>query len=286
MTPTLSPNTIAAKKRMREMMSQMKKVENRVKKFKYNSNNSNNIVHVGSNNFKNKLKNMKNPVYLVSDVFFTNGEINHVYEKNYLTKFNKLFKKNNPYDLPRAPLSGRIMLINSMRNYGTNVKINKKKVKNFKDEKKHLINKYGEGNYSRYLFKKHFNGALDIKKIENEIEIIKNFLKGLIEFDSSRTLKQVYYTGGFKPYHFDFMKKYKMWAKLLSTFIPSNVKHDKIKNIWELSEKQLDDINHIYEEHKKLKHSKNAIIKKSFLNKRARLIMIKNYKSAWRHSSF
>lgn len=286
MTPTLSPNTIAAKKRMREMMSQMKKVENRVKKFKYNSNNSNNTVHVGSNNFKNKLKNMKNPVYLVSDIFFTNGKINHVYEKNYLTKFNKLFKKNNPYDLPRAPLSGRIMLINSMRNYGTNVKINKKKVKNFKDEKKHLINKYGEGNYSRYLFKKHFNGALDIKKIENEIEIIKNFLKGLIEFDSSRTLKQVYYTGGFKPYHFDFMKKYKMWAKLLSTFIPCNVKHDKIKNIWELSEKQLDDINHIYEEHKKLKHSKNAIIKKSFLNKRARLIMIKNYKSAWRHSSF
>ena len=283
---TLSPNTIAAKKRMREMMSQMKKVENRVKKFKYNSNNSNNTVHVGSNNFKNKLNNMKNPVYLVSDVFFTNGKINHVYEKNYLTKFNKLFKKNNPYDLPRAPLSGRIMLINSMKNYRTNVKINEKKVKNFKDERKNLINKYGEGNYSRYLFKKHFNGALDIKKIENEIKIIKDFLKYYISFDANRTLKQVYYMGGFKPYHFDFMKKHKKWTKLLYKFIPFNVKYDKIKNIWELSEKELKELDDIYEKYKKLKHSKNATVQKSFWNTKARLIMIKNYKSAWRHSNF
>jgi hypothetical protein len=176
------------------------------------------------------------------------------------------------------------MLINSLRNYGTNVKINEKKVKKFKDERKNLINKYGEANYSRYLFKKHFNGTLEIKKIENEIEIIKNFLKDYISFDANRKLKQVYYTGGFKPYHFDFMKKYKRWTKLLFKFIPYNVRYDKIKNIWELSEKELDDINYIYEEHKKLKHSKNSTIQKSFLNKKARLIMIKNYKSAWRHS--
>ena len=135
----------------------------------------------------------------------------------------------------RNVFSNRIFLSKSAAKVKpmTSVKINEKKVKNFKDERKNLINKYGEGNYSRYLFKKHFNGALDIKKIENEIKIIKDFLKYYISFDANRTLKQVYYMGGFKPYHFDFMKKHKTWTNLLYKFLSFKIRH--IPNVFALN---------------------------------------------------
>lgn len=90
-----TPDTKAMKNRYREAQKnnteQKKMIQALINKYKTNNNNKNNMnktLNLNSMNFNEKLRNFKEPVYILSDAIY-NGKIMRIYEKSYLEQMLK-----------------------------------------------------------------------------------------------------------------------------------------------------------------------------------------------------
>lgn len=155
--PSMSPETAAAKKRLQNYASATKRSINYSKKFKKFLKNvkNENVEHLQTNaeNFNNKLKNMNNPTYLLSDVLNSpNGRVRHVYSRDYL---NKVFKNKT---IHRGPHTGIPTGPTLMRRYFKNVTYNNRV---FQNQKRLFIAVFGKvGYHDTALQTKHILGEI------------------------------------------------------------------------------------------------------------------------------
>lgn len=149
-SPAMSPNTMAAKQRLKkhlENAASRKRAEGYSKKFlNFLSQNNNNTNHVFTNdkNFNTKLKDIKNPVYLLSDVMHgTNSRVRHVYARDYL---EKTFKNKTIHRSPMTGVPTSPALMRAYTNRTKNVNVSA-----FQKEKKELIQFFGKYVYEESL---------------------------------------------------------------------------------------------------------------------------------------
>ena len=154
----LSPETRKRKANQKKFLEQQKKANERAKMYakrmKNFQNNTVNHLQTNAPNFKNKLRNMNRPTYLLSDALNNkNGKIRHVYPRDYL---NKVFKNKT---IHRGPHTGVPTDPSMMRNYNGGVNTINNTI--FQNQKKLLIQVYGrEGYYDTKLQSKHLTGEL------------------------------------------------------------------------------------------------------------------------------
>lgn len=155
--PSMSPETAAAKKRLKNYTNKTNRNINYAKKFKkfLASVKNENIEHLQTNasNFNNKLKNVNNPTYLLSDVLNSpNGRVRHVYSRDYL---NKVFKNKT---IHRGPHTGIPTGPTLMRRYFKNITYNNRV---FQNQKRLFIAVFGKtGYYDTPLQTKHILGQI------------------------------------------------------------------------------------------------------------------------------
>ena len=176
----MSPETKRQRRLQENRLKNHKNAVERAKryatKFKNFINNNVNHALVNSNN----VKNIKNPVYLLSDAMLNkNGKVRHVYAKEYL---NKTFKNKTVF---RSPMTGLPTHPDLIRNYNKNAQ--NLNLATFQKERKFLTKVFGKKEYEAIRLQHmlgqikpyHFNFLIYLQKYyPNYIVFVKEFDRG------------------------------------------------------------------------------------------------------------
>lgn len=218
----MSPGERLEKSRQEQRLEEQKKAIERAKRMALqhkNKNNNNTVNHLQTNapNFKNKLRNMNNPTYLLSDALNNkNGKIRHVYPRDYLNKAfkNKTIHRGIHTGVPTDP--------SMMRNYrGVNT-INKRQHEIYQRSKEIMIQVYGREGY--------FNTNLQTLHATNKLK----------PHHRDFTLMVQNYTQTFKKFIYDFLHVPK-YIRVPDWYTLSATEIKKIKDIMDVYVTKLDE---------------------------------------------